>query len=167
MIRPALVAVFALGLFACGSSGSSSSTDDTDQGALIPTKAFTASCEMSVVKDTKTIKGYFTGSFNVSTDGKLSGTKDPLYVSIGEPGRKDHQLVVKSGKVIDAQNDIMDFVATETILNGKVQTFDVTVHYDGTKKKIDVDSIPTGKDTYDGTCTFKDDSGKEAPVAAN
>jgi hypothetical protein len=137
--------------------------DDTDQGgsAVIPEKGFTAECTLQTkTKDGKTINGYLDGRFKLNDKGAVtSGTQ--LFVSIGSKGRKDFTLNVKSGTVTDADNEVFDFVASQNVQAAgyDFDVMDVTVHYDGVKKKAEIDSVVTGKDTYTASCTFKDEQG--------
>lgn len=146
--------------FATGCSAGAEAEDPTDvsEGALIPTKAFSASCTVKMPNDDGTVgTARVTGKFKVSAKGNLSAA-DRAPIHVIQPDGSDTAITLKSGKVIDSENDKFEVAATYGM-------FDVSVKYDGSKKNkknVVIEAPFKGTQTYDGVCKFKDDAEADA-----
>lgn len=157
----ASASLLVLGLLALGCSSGADGEDpatDVSEGALIPTKAFSASCTVKMPNDDGTIgTARVTGKFKVSAKGNLSAAdKTPIHVI--QPDGSGTAITLKSGKVIDSENDKFEVAATYGM-------FEVSVKYDGSKKNkknVVIEAPFKGTQTYDGVCKFKDDAEQDA-----
>ncbi len=157
-----LIAVTALlsGAVGCASAASDGAEDETAEGALIPAQLFSAACRVSIPADDGTIGvATVSGRFRVGNDGALSAA-DNVPVRLMMPGGQEKTVKLRSGKVVDAENDLFEL----TVAFG---LFSVGVRYDGAKAKgnnqnVRIDTPLKGPATYDGSCTFKDEAGGSA-----
>lgn len=157
-----LIAVTGLlvGAAGCSSAATDDAEDVVAEGALIPAQLFSAACKVSIPADDGTVGiATVSGRFRVANDGALSAA-DNVPVRLMMPGGEEKTVKLRSGKVLDAENDLFEL----TVAYG---VFSVGVRYDGGKAKgnklnVRIDAPLKGPATYDGTCTFKDEAGRVA-----
>lgn len=151
----AFLAACAAGCASAASDGSDGS--DVSEGALIPAKAFSAKCDVTMPKDDgTTTSATVSGRFLVANDGTLSAA-DRAPIHVIKDG-DDTKVTLKTGRVIDAEKDIFEVSASYGI-------FTVGVHYDGSHKNaknVRITMPMKGEQTYDGVCRFTDESGNDA-----
>ncbi len=146
------------GPIGCGASASGE--ESVDEGALIPAQLFSADCKVSIPADDGTVgTAKVLGRFRVASDGALSPA-DGAPVHFQLPSKQDQTVKLRSGRVIDAENDVFEL----TVAYG---LFSVSVRYDGSKAKgnkqnVRIEAPVKGASIYDGTCTFKDEAGRVA-----
>lgn len=159
-----LGSVLFVALAACADSSSAgdvgAGTDD-----IISTQGFSTDCALDVNVDGDTYRGTLGGPFHVDKkNGQLTSDKGTLGINVArEDGSRkfDNKFTVKEGKIIDAENEVFDFVMEDVKFG-----YELTVHYDGKAKKADVSypSLPFFKNkklTFNTTCTFKDAAGND------
>lgn len=149
---------FASAMAGCSASAAGDADEgDVSEGALIPTKAFSAKCDVKMPKDDGSIgNATVSGRFLVSSDQTLSAADSaPIHVVFDG---KDTAVKLKTGRVVDAENDVFEVTATYGI-------FTVSVHYDGrhkNDKNVRIAMPLKGENAYDGECRFKDEAGADA-----